>query len=176
MKYGKTYVPVLVFLLLAMVFYAGLGRDTERLDSPLIGRAMPAFSMPDLNGDTRTAADLRGEIRLLNVWATWCIACRVEHPVLVRIAEQEGIALVGLNYKDDADAARQWLRERGDPYRFSIRDEQGSLGLDLGVYGAPETYLIDADGIIRDKHVGVVDERVWQDILLPRIQALRGAE
>jgi cytochrome c biogenesis protein CcmG/thiol:disulfide interchange protein DsbE len=97
---------------------------------------------------------------LVNIWATWCFACRIEHPYLNGLAEQ-GVAIIGLNYKDNRLLAQQWLAERGDPYQMTIFDPQGTLGIDLGVYGAPETYLVDAQGIIRHRRVGVVDERIW---------------
>ncbi len=175
MRRSLLFIPVLLFAVLALVLYRGLGRDAEHIDSPLLGRAMPAFALPDLLQPERqrTPADLQGEVMLLNVWATWCISCRVEHPWLLRIARDEGIAIIGLNYKDDASAARQWLQERGDPYRFTILDADGRLGLDLGVYGAPETYLLDRHGVIRGKHVGVVDERTWRDTLGPQVKALQ---
>ena len=111
--------------------------------------------------------DLLGEPALLNVWATWCVACRVEHPYLQQLADS-GVPIYGVNYKDEDGAAGRWLAELGNPYRFNIADRDGTLGLDLGVYGAPETYLLDADGVIRYRHVGVVDERVWETILQPR--------
>ena len=107
-----------------------------------------------------------GEPLLLNVWATWCISCRVEHPYLQRLAD-EGVTIYGVNYKDDSDDARQWLADLGDPYRASIVDAMGTLGLDLGVYGAPETYFIDSRGVIRYRHVGVIDERIWTTRLAP---------
>lgn len=170
----RLYLPVLLFAALAVLFYFSLGRDTEHLDSPLLGRAMPVFVLPDIDGIERSAADLRGEPMLLNVWATWCVACRVEHPFLLRIAEEYAVPVIGLSYKDEAGLARQWLQDLGNPFRFSIDDRQGRLGLELGVYGAPETYLLDAEGIIRYKHVGVIDARIWQDRLWPQLQRLRG--
>ena len=130
------------------------------------------------NDDTANAfpgllsqADLEGQVSLLNVWATWCVACRVEHPYLKQLAQQ-GIPLFGINYKDNDVAAQRWLDELGDPYRFNIADHEGTLGLDLGVYGAPETYLVDATGVIRYRHVGVVDERVWKTVLEPLYESL----
>ncbi len=176
MNRSVLFVPVLLFALLGIVLYAGLGRDAEHIDSPLLDRPVPAFSLPDLLDDSlqRTEADLSGQVSLLNVWATWCISCRVEHPYLIQIAREHDVRIIGLNYKDDTAEARQWLVERGDPYAFTVVDADGRLGLDLGVYGAPETYLIDAAGIIRGKHVGVIDQAVWEKTIRPQLQALQG--
>ncbi|TNF33421.1 MAG: DsbE family thiol:disulfide interchange protein [Gammaproteobacteria bacterium] len=170
MKSLWRFLPVGVFVLLAVFLYLGLGRDAEHIDSPLLEKPLPVFALPDLSDPDRlrTQEDFKGAATLLNVWATWCISCRVEHPFLVRIAREQGVRIVGLNYKDDGTAATTWLQERGDPYAFTIVDADGRLGLDLGVYGAPETYLLDAHGVIRYKHVGVIDERVWVDILQPQ--------
>ncbi|OLQ26807.1 thiol:disulfide interchange protein, partial [Pseudomonas aeruginosa] len=118
-----------------------------------------------------TEADLKGKPALVNVWGTWCPSCRVEHPELTRLAEQ-GVVIYGINYKDDNAAAIKWLNELHNPYLLSISDADGTLGLDLGVYGAPETYLIDKQGIIRHKIVGVVDQKVWREQLAPLYQQL----
>lgn len=120
-----------------------------------------------------TEALFKGEVTLLNVWATWCISCRVEHPYLVDLAANQGVRIIGLNYKDDSDEARKWLKNLHNPYQFSVVDADGRLGLDLGVFGAPETYVVDKQGIIQYKHVGVVDDRVWQAKLRPIVQQLR---
>jgi len=113
-----------------------------------------------------------GQVSLLNVWATWCVACRVEHPYLLDLAER-GVPIFGLNYKDDGSDARKWLLDLGNPYRLDIADREGTLGLDLGVYGAPETYLLDAGGVIRYRHVGIVDQQVWESILQPLYLSLQ---
>ena len=115
--------------------------------------------------------ELKGQPALLNVWATWCPTCKAEHEMLNRLAAQ-GVAIYGINYKDDSAAAREWLQRLGNPYRFNIEDPQGSLGIDLGVYGAPETFLLDKQGIIRAKHVGAIDENVWRSKLAPLYQQL----
>ena len=172
----KLFIPLLLFAAMAVFLFRGLSLDPQELPSALLDRPLPSFSLPAL-GQERTLQreDLLGEPALLNVWATWCVACRAEHPYLRQLADS-GVPIYGVNYKDeDADAAR-WLGELGNPYRFNIADRDGSLGLDLGVYGAPETYLLDADGVIRYRHVGVVDERVWQTILQPRYQQLLGGD
>ena len=157
----KLFVPLGLFVLLAVLLFRGLSLDPQALPSALIDKPLPGFSLPALRSeDTLSDSDIVGEPALLNVWATWCISCRVEHPYLQRLADA-GVLIYGLNYKDDSVAARSWLNDLGDPYRASVVDAQGSLGLDLGVYGAPETYFIDANGVIRYRHVGVIDERVW---------------
>jgi cytochrome c biogenesis protein CcmG/thiol:disulfide interchange protein DsbE len=169
----KLFLPLLLFLGLALFLYRGLSLDPQELPSALIDRPFPSFSLPRLDsGDLVSDGDLVGEVALVNVWATWCIACRVEHPYLAKLAEN-GWAIYGVNYKDEDGAARQWLQRYGDPYRFSIVDQAGRLGLDLGVYGAPETYIIDARGIIRYRHVGVIDERIWTSRLLPIVESIQ---
>ena len=138
------------------------------MPSALINRPVPSFSLPNLDDPEKVVDQnvFRGHVSLLNVWATWCPSCRVEHPYLQQLADQ-GVPIFGVNYKDEDVAAQRWLDQLGDPYRANIVDRQGTLGLDLGVYGAPETYLVDAAGVIRYRHVGVVDERVWRTILQP---------
>ena len=163
----KLFLPLFLFAVLALFLYRGLQLDPRELPSALIDRPLPAFELPALGEDRLlTREQVTGEVSLFNVWATWCVSCRVEHPYLHMLAEQ-GVPIFGVNYKDDDADALRWLQELGDPYRLNIVDAQGTLGLDLGVYGAPETYLVDAAGVIRYRHVGVVDDRVWRDILQP---------
>ena len=172
MKRLLLLLPLLLFLGVAVFLYRGLWLDPSELPSALIGKPFPAFSLPAVqDGQTLSEADLKGKPALVNVWATWCVACRVEHPVLNKLAEL-GVNIHGVNYKDDNTAAKKWLVEFHDPYRLNINDARGTLGLDLGVYGAPETFLIDQDGIIRHKFVGVIDERVWREKLPPLSQEL----
>lgn len=172
------FVPFLLFFALAAFLLRGLSLDPKALPSALIDRPLPAFDLPRLGSDdTVTSADVVGEVSLLNVWATWCISCRVEHPYLQKLAREEGVPIYGINYKDSDAEALRWLTETGDPYRFSIADRAGTLGVDLGVYGAPETYLLDAQGVIRYRHVGVIDDRVWRTVLKPlylEVQGLSG--
>ncbi|UXY51011.1 DsbE family thiol:disulfide interchange protein [Pseudomonas tohonis] len=164
--------PLVIFLGVAVFLYRGLFLDPAELPSALIGKPFPAFSLPSVDGSRPLSeADLKGKPALVNVWGTWCISCRVEHPVLNKLS-QMGVVIHGVNYKDDNAAALKWLKEFHNPYQLDIRDEKGSLGLDLGVYGAPETFLIDKDGIIRHKFVGVIDEVVWREQLAPLYQAL----
>lgn len=156
------FLPLGLFAALSLVLLMGLDKDPTELPSALVGERFPAFALPDLEkqDEILSRADIEGEVLLVNVWATWCFACRIEHPHLNTLAEQ-GVKIIGLNYKDQRKSARLWLLERGNPYAFNIFDAEGSLGIDLGVYGAPETYLVDAQGIIRHRRVGVVDPRIW---------------
>ncbi|WP_296253611.1 DsbE family thiol:disulfide interchange protein [Pseudomonas sp. UBA4194] len=165
-------VPLAAFLIVAVFLYRGLYLDPAELPSALIGKPFPEFSLPTTQGDkTLSRADLLGKPALVNVWGTWCIACRVEHPVLNKLAGQ-GVLIYGINYKDDNAAAQKWLADYHNPYALDISDKEGTLGLDLGVYGAPETFLIDAKGIIRHKWVGVIDDTVWREQLAPLYQGL----
>jgi cytochrome c biogenesis protein CcmG/thiol:disulfide interchange protein DsbE len=172
----KLFIPLIIFAVLAVFFWRGLSLDPMAMPSALIDKSFPEFSLPRLdsengNPSTTTRDDILGQYSLVNVWATWCVACKVEHPYLNKLAS-EGVRIIGLNYKDNDDAARKWLRDLGNPYAWNIVDRQGKLGIDLGVFGAPETYLVDKEGFIRLKHVGVVDQRVWDEKFLPIIAGL----
>ncbi|MBH3427715.1 DsbE family thiol:disulfide interchange protein [Pseudomonas alkylphenolica] len=172
MKRWIMVLPLAVFLLVAVFLYRGLFLDPTELPSAMIGKPFPAFTLKSVqDGKTLTQADLIGKPALVNVWATWCPSCKVEHPYLNKLAEQ-GVVIHGVNYKDDNAAANKWLAEFHNPYQLNIADDQGGLGLNLGVYGAPETFLIDAKGIIRYKHVGVVDATVWREQLAAQYQGL----
>lgn len=169
----KLFIPLIVFAVLGLFFWKGLSLDPTRMPSALIDKSMPEFQLPIVKDAQRrvTVEDLKGQPSLLNVWATWCVACKVEHPYLNKLAKQ-GVMIFGVNYKDDTKSAQEWLAKLGDPYAFSVVDADGRLGIDLGVFGAPETYVLDREGVIRYKHVGVVDERVWQEIIQPIMQRL----
>lgn len=173
MKRAMLLLPLAVFLLMAVFLYRGLYLDPKELRSVLIDKPLPSFSQDSLEEPGRiiNSDELKGQPALLNVWATWCPTCKAEHEMLNRLAAQ-GVAIYGINYKDDSAAAREWLQRLGNPYRFNIEDPQGSLGIDLGVYGAPETFLLDKQGIIRAKHVGAIDENVWRSKLAPLYQQL----
>ena len=173
MKRLLMLLPLAVFLIVAVFLYRGLFLDPSELPSALINKPMPAFSLPSVEDPQRliSDADLKGKPALVNVWATWCVACKVEHPVLNKLAAQ-GVVIHGVNYKDENAEAQKWLREFHDPYQLNIRDEQGSLGLDLGVYGAPETFFVDKQGVIRHKFVGVITEQVWREQLAALYQEL----
>ena len=168
------FLPLILVIALGVVLYRGLSLNPQDMPSALIGKAMPDFSLSTLNdaNKTVTKTDLVGDIVLLNVWATWCPTCKYEHPYLVDIAKNSQVKLYGLNYKDERAAGQQWLIKYDDPYVFSIFDEQGSLGLDLGVFGAPETFVIDHHGIIRKRFAGAIDTRVWRREFEPLIKQL----
>lgn len=170
----KLFIPLLVFLLLAVFFWRGLSLDPTRMPSALIDQPMPSFQLPTLTNPNKiiTESDLKGGVKLLNVWATWCVSCRAEHPFLMQL-KQQGIDIVGINYKDDSAAAQQWLVDLKNPYRFNLVDQDGRLGIDLGVFGAPETYVLDRQGIIRFKHVGVLDQQVWNETVGPIFRQLQ---
>ena len=167
----KRFLPLVAFLVLVLLLVRGLSLDPTELPSERLGDRVPAFDLPLLNtAERRSADDWTGQPALLNVWATWCFSCRVEHPYLLELAAQ-GVVIYGLNYKDEPEKAAQWLVDLGNPYTETIVDQRGDFGLDLGVYGAPETYVIDADGIIRHRHVGVVSAQVWTEQLQPFFEA-----
>ncbi len=172
MKRGLLLIPLAIFLIVAAFLGKGLFLNPQELPSALIGKPFPAFELPSVHeGTPVTREALLGKPALVNVWATWCPTCRAEHETLNNLASQ-GVVIHGVNYKDDNAAARKWLTELLDPYQINIEDKVGSLGLDLGVYGAPETFLIDKHGIIRHKYVGAIDERVWRQQLAPLYQEL----
>lgn len=166
-------VPLLLFLALAVLLFSRNGSDPSFLPSARLGQPVPAFSLPSLAEPERVLDQslLTGEVSLLNVWATWCVSCLVENPVLLALSEQ-GVRIIGVNYKDNRQAALAWLENNGNAFAQIIFDEDGSLGIDLGVYGAPETYLVDGNGVIRYRAVGVLDPKAWQTELKPRYDAL----
>ncbi|OEE77385.1 DsbE family thiol:disulfide interchange protein [Vibrio genomosp. F6] len=172
------FVPLVMFMVLAAVFASQLvrnssGDDPTKLESVLIGKQVPEFRLEDLAqpGKLHDQAIFKGEPLLLNVWATWCPTCYAEHQYLNELSS-DGVKIIGLNYKDQRDKAVQWLTELGNPYLISLFDGDGMLGLDLGVYGAPETFLIDANGVVRYRHVGDVNPAKWKETLQPMYQAL----
>jgi cytochrome c biogenesis protein CcmG/thiol:disulfide interchange protein DsbE len=167
--------PLAIFLLLVGFLAAGLRLDPREVPSPLVGKPAPAFELPILQQpDKRFApADMRGKVWLLNVWASWCESCRDEHPLLVALSKQNLLPILGLNYKDRGEDAQRWLKQFGDPYQFSAVDADGRIGIDYGVYGVPETYLIDAEGVIRFKQIGAITPAVLEQKLLPLARTLK---
>ena len=174
------WLPLAVFAALALLLAAGVwmsrNPDRDALPSPLIGKPAPAFALPVLHEPARTVRlqDLRGQPFLLNVWGSWCVECRVEHPVLTRFAETRRVRVVGYNWKDEPADALRWLAQFGNPYWVVLSDVEGRAAIDWGIYGAPETFLVDADGIIRWKHVGPLDDGVIADELEPLLRGMRG--
>lgn len=169
------FLPLAIFALLVGVFYWVLtddDYDPQALPSALLDKPVPAFTLKTLGQQQAIDQNrFKGTITVLNVWASWCMTCQVEHPFLQKLSDQ-GVNLIGLNYKDERANALAWLKSLGNPYREVIADPNGKLGLDLGVYGAPETYLIDTKGVIRFKHVGELTESVWQQSFQPLMKTL----
>ena len=168
--------PLILFLLLGVLLTAGLMMSDSKseIPSPLIGKPMPDFELPKLDDPLVIVAsdELIGKPFLLNVWASWCITCRYEHPVIEELAKMGRIPIIGLNYRDPRANALDWLQRFGDPYQFHLADEPGRVAIDFGVYAAPETFLIDSKGMIRFKHIGALTPEIVQDELLPLVDRL----
>lgn len=171
----KFIIPLLLFVVLAVFLAVGLNLNPHDIPSPFIGKPAPVFSAPKLTAPSETLSnnDLKGKVWLFNVWASWCVSCREEHPILNELAKQHAVEIIGLNYKDEPDAAKNWLDTLGNPYNVSIMDQDGRIGIDWGVYGVPETFVVDKKGIIRHKYTGPVTMDVWQQTLLPLITQLQ---
>jgi cytochrome c biogenesis protein CcmG/thiol:disulfide interchange protein DsbE len=164
-----------VFAAMAVVFAIGLTLNPRDIPSPLIGKLVPEFSLPPVQGRTLglSSADLRGQVSLVNVFASWCVACREEHPVLMGLKEQGVVPIHGIDYKDKPDDAQAWLKQLGDPYTRTGADISGRVGIDWGVYGVPETYVIDRDGRIAHKHIGPISPEALRETILPIIRKLQ---
>ena len=162
-------------LIFGLVLYQiGQGRDIKEVPSPLIGKAVPQFELPLLlkPDQTFSAADLKGKVSLVNIWASWCVSCRYEHDLLVAISQNTDISVIGINYKDERRDALRWLREMGNPYEASVFDYDGRAAIDWGIYGTPESFIVDQQGIIRYKHVGPIDVETFEDEVLPLVRDL----
>jgi cytochrome c biogenesis protein CcmG/thiol:disulfide interchange protein DsbE len=172
----KFLLPLAVFIVIVGFLGFGLQLNPREVPSPLIGKAAPPFTLPVLHASGKTVSntDLKGQVWILNVWASWCVACRDEHPVFVDLAKRKVVPIYGLNYKDNADDAKAWLKQFGDPYVLSLVDAKGQIGIDYGVYGVPETYVIDRDGIIRYKKIGAVTPDTIRTKILPLLEQLKG--
>ena len=169
-------IPLVVFVMLVILLALGFRlKDAHLLPSALINKPFPEFALVDLLGSEiiHSRQDFIGRVSLVNIWATWCPNCLVEHPELLRISREEEVPLYGINYNDDVAKAIVWLQRHQDPYVFSIVDDTGSLAIDLGVYGAPETFVVDAEGVIRFRHVGPVTPEVWREEIKPVIALLK---
>jgi len=166
--------PFVVFVVLSVFLYIGLGRDPREVPSPLIDKPAPTFSLPLLYDTQKqfTTEDMKGQVWLLNVWASWCGACKDEHPILMDLSAKKIVPVLGLNYKDKREDGLAVLRKTGDPYALTIIDADGKVGFDYGVYGVPETYVIDKQGIIRDKIIGAVTPQNLRDRILPLVAEL----
>ncbi|MEY3807395.1 MAG: hypothetical protein RI893_371 [Pseudomonadota bacterium] len=188
----KYLLPLLLFIILAVFLALGLNLHPSEIPSPLLNKAAPEFSAPKLQTTAKdggsvaigtepmrppeqklTPTDLKGKVWLFNVWASWCVSCRSEHPILNQLAKTKAAIIVGLNYKDEPEDAKQWLAQLGNPYDVSIMDQDGRIGIDYGVYGVPETFVIDKQGLIRYKHTGPVTVEDVQQVFLPWITKLQ---
>ncbi|MDD2723203.1 MAG: DsbE family thiol:disulfide interchange protein [Methylovulum sp.] len=171
----KYLIPLILFIVMAVFLAIGLNLKPNEIPSPLLNKPSPAFAAPKLQAPNEklATADLKGQVWLFNVWASWCVSCREEHPVLNEFAKQKAVTIIGLNYKDDPAAAKTWLDTLGNPYNVSIMDQDGRIGLDWGVYGVPETFVMDKKGIVRYKHTGPVMPDDVQNVFLPLIAQLQ---
>tara|TARA_B100000575_G_scaffold288929_1_gene289792 strand:+ start:715 stop:1233 length:519 start_codon:yes stop_codon:yes gene_type:complete len=170
MKFKTSIIPITVFLVILYFLFSGLNKDPTIIPSPLIGKKIPSFESKTLiDNEIISNNDLIGNFILINVWGSWCYACTIEHENLIDIYKNEEITIYGLNYKDNREAALSWLKKRGNPYKKNIIDKDGSIGIDFGVYGAPETFLINKEGIIVYKHIGPIDRNFFKEIVLPYI-------
>lgn len=175
MKSLKLLLPLAVFVVIVVFLWQGLSRDPREVPSPLIGKPAPAFELVQLHkpGEKLSTADMKGQVWLLNVWASWCVSCRIEHPLLVELAKANVVPVIGLNYKDKNDAGIAWLRQYGDPYKLSVVDGDGRVGIDWGVYGVPETFVVDKAGVIRYKQIGPISAEALQQKILPLVRDLQ---
>ena len=166
--------PLVLFIGLVGFLLVGLRHDPHEIPSPLINKPAPAFQLKQLQDPNKTlsALDMRGKVWLLNFWGTWCVACREEHPLLIEYAKTNAVPIYGVDYKDERTTALQMLEDEGNPYTLTVSDPDGRLSIDYGVYGAPETFLIDRDGVIRYKQIGPITEDAWQKEILPRVKQL----
>jgi len=171
---ARFLIPLAVFAVLVVLLGVGLTLNPREVPSPLINKPAPAFQLPQLHAPDKTFAqkDMLGKVWMLNVWASWCVACREEHPNLVELARSGAVPIVGLNYKDERADGIAWLTRFGNPYQLSAYDRDGRIGIDYGVYGVPETYVIDKAGVIRYKRIGVVTPEILRDKILPLVKAL----
>ena len=167
--------PFVVFVVLAAFLYVGLGLNPREVPSPLIGKAAPVFTLPQLYDPSRqfSPQDMKGKVWLLNVWASWCTACKDEHPVLMGLARQNIVPVYGMDYKDKREDGMAVLRMSGDPYTLVVSDAEGRIGIDYGVYGVPETYVIDKQGIIKYKQIGGVSPQILNEKILPLVRELQ---
>ena len=174
MKSLRFLIPLALFGALAWFLYAGLSLNPREVPSPLIGKPAPAFALPRLDDPAQTVKreDLLGKVWVMNVWASWCAPCREEHPLVVTFARERKVPVIGLNYKDRPGDARNWLERLGNPYAATLIDFDGKVGIDFGVYGVPETFIIDAQGVVRFKHVGALTNQVIRQKIEPLLKEL----
>ncbi len=172
-KIGWKALPIIFFMVISIFLWRGLSLDPHHLPSVQVGKSLPEFNLPELENPTTMfqSSQVQGKVVLLNVWASWCAACVEEQVFLMQLA-REGVSIYGLNYKDEPSNAIQWLKQWGNPYKNIISDSQGTVAIDLGVYGAPETFIIDKKGIIRYRHAGIMNQELWLKEMLPLMKGL----
>ena len=168
-------IPLILFIVMVAFLAVGLKLDPREVPSPFIGKPTPPLNQPQMAdpGKSFSNANLQGQVSLLNVWASWCVSCKQEHPFLLKLAKQNILPIYGLDYKDEREAGMEWLNRLGNPYTVSVFDADGKVGIEWGVYGVPETFVIDKQGVIRHKHTGPITEESWQKTLLPLIIQLQ---
>lgn len=175
---SKFLLPLLAFLLLVGMFVIGLTKDPSRIPSPLLGNPAPEYALPSLqNPDVQVgSADFAGQVALVNIWATWCPGCRQEHGFLMELAAENALPIYGLNWRDNRPDALQWLRTLGNPYATSAFDADGRVGIDWGAYGAPETFLVDKNGMVVHKHIAPLTREIWEQDFVPLLEQLEASE
>jgi len=172
---ARFILPFVIFMIVAVFLFVGLGLNPHEVPSPLVGKPAPAFSLPQLHEPDKqfSLQDMKGKVWLFNVWASWCTACEQEHPLFMEISRRNLVPLYGMDYKDKREDGMAWLQQHGNPYTLVVSDAEGRVGIDYGVYGVPETYLIDKQGVIRYKHIGAVTERDLSEKILPLVKELQ---
>lgn len=172
---NRYVIPLIVFIGLVVLLAVGLRLDPREVPSPFIGKPAPVFNLASLHDENKiiSPANLQGQVWILNVWASWCVSCRQEHPLLMELAKTRQVPIYGLNYKDEKSNAMLWLKQWGDPYQVSAFDAEGSAGIDWGVYGVPETFVIDKQGIVRHKHIGVLQQKDLDEKIMPLVKQLQ---
>ena len=172
---ARFILPFVIFMIVAVFLFVGLGLNPHEVPSPLVGKPAPAFSLPQLHEPDKqfSLQDMKGKVWLFNVWASWCTACEQEHPLFMEISRRNLVPLYGMDYKDKREDGMAWLQQHGNPYTLVVSDAEGRVGIDYGVYGVPETYLIDKQGVIQYKHIGVVTEKDLSEKILPLVKELQ---
>ena len=177
MKSLRFLLPLAVFVGIVVFLWVGLSLNPREVPSPLVDKPAPEFRLAQLNAPDKTlsTSDMKGQVWLLNVWASWCVSCRVEHPLLNELSKANIVPIIGLNYKDKVAEGRAWLVQHGDPYKLSVVDADGRVGIDWGVYGVPETFVVDKNGVIRYKHIGPVTAESLEKKIIPLVRELQKA-
>jgi len=172
---ARFILPFVIFMIVAIFLFVGLGLNPHEVPSPLVGKPAPAFSLPQLHEPDKqfSLQDMKGKVWLFNVWASWCTACEYEHPLFMELSRRNLVPLYGMDYKDKREDGMAWLQQHGNPYTLVVSDAEGRVGIDYGVYGVPETYLIDKQGVIQYKHIGVVTEKDLSEKILPLVKELQ---